>query len=451
MGNSFTQYMNGGIAMGHSSAGKCPGNRMTRFFAAALLLLAALIPTPSRSADITLSSKTYLLYYERDLPGSTTQNFAPVYEYLSADAAKLGGTSFSFHFYGWGRQDLRDETGSGKTTGELGSAYIQYLHPTGNGEMRLGRFFLTEGAAAEIMDGIFLKARTSVGLGVSIFGGVPVEATITSTEKGDSIYGGRVFYAKPGIAELGVSYLQEKGTFQGEDRKEIGGDLWLRPARMIELIGRATYNDATGAMAYQRYLVRLTPIARVDLSVGYEEYKYKDYFQTSLNPAFLPPSVDNNDKVQAVFAIVDWEVVNSVTLTLGAKNIKHDKESIGDATRGELGVKYSYNNRKDAAGLSAAVVSADRDENEYQEYRGYATYSPAKWRFALDALTHQYKQAINGTKNAYHVVGSAGYQLLELLQLSGDLTYTKSPRFDEDYAGLIRVSLFFGTGTGGKK
>jgi hypothetical protein len=136
---------------------------------------------------------------------------------------------------------------------------------------------------------------------------------------------------------------------------------------------------------------------------------------------------------------------------LGAKSIKHDTEAIGDATRGEVGVKYSYNNRRDAAGLSVAVVSADRDENEYQEYRGYATHSVAKWRIALDALTQRYQQAINGVKNTYQVVGSAGYQLLEILQLSGDLTYTKSPRFDEDYAGLIRASLLFGAGTGGKK
>jgi len=105
----------------------------------------------------------------------------------------------------------------------------------------------------------------------------------------------------------------------------------------------------------------------------------------------------------------------------------------------------------DAAGVSLAVVSGDRAENEYQEYRGYATYSPAKWRFALDALTHQYEQAIDGTEDAYHVVASAGYQLLEILQLSGDLTYTKSPRFDEDYAGLLRVSLLYGISTGGKQ
>lgn len=424
--------------------------RMTHCYAIALLLLTAFFPTSPQAADITLNSKTYLLHYERDLPGETRE-FTPVYEYLSADVGRLGGTSVSFHFYGWGRQDLQDETGHDKTSGELGSAYLQYLHPTGNGEARLGRFFLTEGAASEIIDGIFLKARTPFGLGASVFGGVPAEASITSTETGDSIYGGRIFFAKTGFAELGVSYLVEKGDFQGEDRKEIGGDLWIRPFGPVELLGRAAYNDATGHMAFQRYVLRLTPIARVDLAVGYEEYTYKDYFQRSLNPAFLFPPIDNNDEVRNIFAVVDWEAVKNVTIIVGAKNIKHDSDTVGDATRGELGVKYSYNNRRDAAGLSAAVVSADRDENEYQEYRGYATHSPAKWRFAVDALTHRYKQAIDGVKNAYHVVGSAGYQLLEILQLSADLTYTKSPRFDEDYVGLIRASLSFGYGTGGKK
>lgn len=437
--------------MGHSSAGGCPGNRMTPVCAAVLLLLASLFPTPSRSAEIAVSSKTYLHIYERDIPGVEKQQFAPLYEYLSADAGKLGGTAVSFHFYGWGRADLGDESGNGRTTGELGSAYLQYLHPTGNGEARLGRFFFTEGAASEIMDGVFLKARSAFGLGASVFGGIPVEATITSTEKGDSIYGGRLFFAKPGFAELGVSYLFEKGPFQGEDRKEIGGDLWVRPFGPVELVGRATYNDATGALAYQRYLLRVTPFARVDLSVGFESYKYKDYFQTALNPAFLFPAIDNNDEVRNLFAVLDWEAVKNVTIILGAKNIKHDSDTVGDATRAELGAKYSYNNRRDAAGLSAAVVTADRDENEYQEYRGYVTHSPAKFRFALDALTQRYKQAISGVKNAYQVVGSAGYQILEILQLSGDLRYTKSPRFDEDYAGLIRASLSFGAGTGGKK
>jgi hypothetical protein len=69
----------------------------------------------------------------------------------------------------------------------------------------------------------------------------------------------------------------------------------------------------------------------------------------------------------------------------------------------------------------------------------------------LDALTVQYKQAINGKKDQYQVVGTVGYQLLAYLQVSGNLTYTQSPDFQEDWAGLIRVNLDLGTSTGGKK
>jgi outer membrane protein OmpA-like peptidoglycan-associated protein len=409
----------------------------------ALLLASALFPAVSSAADINLSSKTYILYYQREVPGDKTLDLTPVYEYLSADAGRLGGTSFSFHFYGWGRHDLQDPSGNSesKTTGELGSAFLQYIHPTGNGEMRLGRFFLTDGSASEILDGLFLKARTPSGLGMSVYGGVPAEATITPTETGDSIYGGRVFYARPGLTEIGVSYLQEKGDFQGNDRKEIGGDLWLRPAGVLDLIGRATYNDATRAIAYQRYLLRFSPVPGVDLYAGYEGYDYKERFQTSLNPAFIFPAIDNTDKVNTGFASMDWEVVKGFTLTLGGKNIRHDSAAIGDAVRGDLGFKYVYNEHRDAVGASGAIVDADRDENSYSEYRGYATYTPGKWRFSMDALTHQYKQAISGTKQAYQVVASAGYRPIDILRLSGDVTYTKSPQFDEDYAGLVRVSL----------
>ena len=419
--------------------------------AAALLLLVTLLAAPSPGADITLSSRTYFLYYKRDVPGEASRRFAPVYEYLSADANGLGGTTVSFHFYGWGRQDMGEKTGSGKTSGDLGSAYLQYLHPTGNAEMRLGRFFLAEGVAREIVDGVFLKGRTGSGFGASAFGGVPVEATITATATGDSIYGGRLFFARPGFAELGVSYLQEKGEFQGNDRKEVGGDLWVRPFGTVELIGNATYNDATRALAFQGYMIRLSPFTRVDFSFGYEEYSYKDYFQTSLSPVFLAPAIDNTDKARIVIALLDLEVVKNVTLTLGAKTIRHDQKDPGDARRGELGVKYVYNDLKDAAGASFAWVTADLDENAYGEYRGYATWSPSRWRFALDALTRQYKQAIDGMKNALQVVGSAGFHPFDILRISGDLTYTKSPRFDKDYAGLVRVSLLFGPGAGGKK
>ena len=412
-----------------------------------LLLLPALLPDPCRAADITLSSRTYLLSYQRDIPGGDDQNFAPLYEYLSGDARNLGGTPLSFHFYGWGRIDLADDTDEDGRGGDLASAYLQYYHPTGNAEMRLGRFFFTEGTAAEIMDGIFLKMRTPVGFGLSVFGGIPVERTIISTETGDSIYGGRLFFVR-GFAEIGVSYLKEGGDFQGDDRETVGGDLWVRPGSWVELSGRAAYNVSTSALAQQRYVLRLSPISRLDLAVGYEEYNYADLFQTALHPAFLSPTVDPTDKAQIVFAIVDIEVASGLKFEGGVKNIRHDASDPGNAIRGEGGLRYAFNDLKDVAGLSAAVVSADLKENEYQEYRAFATYSPGGWRFSLDGLTHRYKEERNGLKDAYQVVGSAGYQVLPYLKVSGDVTYTRSPRFTEDVIGLVRVSLDLAATTG---
>jgi len=423
----------------------------------AVVAIALLLPLPfagtAPAADLSLSSKTYGLSYEREMPGGQKDRYAPLYEYLSADAANLGGKPLSFHFYGWGRVDLDTDSGSGNTSGEVGSLYLEYLHPEGNAQAKLGRFFLTEGAAMETIDGAFVKTTTPVGLGVSLYGGVPVEYSIlNNASAGDSLYGGRVFFVRTGLVEIGASYLKENGSFQeGKDRELVGGDLWLRVAPPVELTAQAAYNRSVSEMASQRYAVRIVPGATFDISAGYESYTYKGLFQSALNPAFVSPSVDNNDKVQTIFGIVDWAFVPGWTLEVAGKNIRHDKSDPGDANRGEVGLRYTYNDKKDVAGLSAAFVSADMEENEYQEYRGFATYSPAKVRLALDALTQQYKKEINGKKNAYQVVASAGYQVLASLQLSGNLTYTQSPNYQEDWAGLIRVNYDFATSTGGKK
>ena len=450
--NVFVQNTVLGVRMARSTTVVSSGKRLLPTIVAVSLLLPLLLAGTARAADLSLSSKTYGLLYQRELAGGQKDRYAPLYEYLSADAANLGGKPLSFHFYGWGRVDLGDDSGSGSTSGEVGSLYFEYLHPEGNAQAKLGRFFLTEGSAMEIIDGAFAKMTTPIGLGVSLYGGIPVEYSILdNASRGDSIFGGRVFFVRPGFVELGASYLKENGSFQGKNRELYGGDLWLRVAKGVELTGQATYNESVSEMASQRYAVRIVPGATFDISAGYESYTYKGLFQPALNPAFVFPSVNPDDKVQTIFGIVDWAFVPGWTLEVAGKNIRHDQSNPGDANRGEVALRYSYNDKKDTAGLSAAFVSADRTENEYQEYRGFATYSPAKLRLALDALTQRYKQEINGEKNQYQVVATAGYQVLASLQLSGNLTYTQSPNFQEDWAGLIRVTYDFATSTGGKK
>jgi len=430
------------------------GKRLLPAVIAITLLLPLLFAGGAPAADLSLSSRTYLRYYERELAGGDKNTFAPLYEYLSADASNLGGKPVAVHFYGWGRLDLSEPSGSGRTSAEIGSAYMEYLHPQGNAQAKLGRFFLTEGAAMETLDGVFVKMTTPAGIGVSGYGGTPVEQSILdNTGTGGSLYGGRVFFNRSGVTEFGVSYLKEKGPFLGRDRELYGGDLWLRVAPPVEFTAQATYNQSTRGMASQRYALRVIPGSRFDISAGYEAYSYKDLFQTALHPIFITPSavIDNTDQVQTVFGVLEWEAVSGLTFELAAKNIRHDKVNPGNANRGEAGVRYAFNDKKDVFGLSAAAVTADRDENEYREFRGFVSFSPSKFRLALDALTQQYKKAIDAKKNAYQVVASAGYRVLAVLQLSGDLTYTQSPTFQKDYAGLLRATLELGTATGGKK
>jgi hypothetical protein len=419
---------------------------------AASLFLPALPTGTADASDVNLSSKTYLLGYERELAGGQTDRYAPLYEYLSADAANLGGHPLSLHFYGWGRADLGDQSGTGRTSGEVSSFFLEYQHPEGNAQAKLGRFYLTEGAAMDVIDGAFVKATTPVGLGISLYGGVPVEYSILpGAQPGDSLYGGRIFFVKSGFAEIGASYLKENGSTDALDRELFGGDLWVRVAGPVQLTGQAFYNESASEMASQRYAVRIVPDGKFDISAGYEAYTYKGLFRSALNPAFVYPAVDNNDKVQSIFAVVDWEFNPDWTLEFSGKTIRHDNSDPGDANRGEVGLRHKYNGGKDVAGVSAALVSADQDENEYQQYRAFGSYSPEKLRLTLDGLYTHYKQAINGTNNAYQVVATAGYQVLAALQVSGNLTYTQGPNFENDYAGLVRVSYDLGFSTGGKK
>lgn len=442
--------------MGRSTTVVSPGKALLPAIVAISLFFTLLLAGTAPAADLSVSSNTYLRYYQRDLAGGNKNSYAPLYEVLSADAVNPGGMPIAFHFYGWGRVDLSDPSGSGKESGDLGSAYLEYLHPKGNAQLKLGRFFLTEGVAVETLDGGFFKVVTPVGIGISGYGGAPVEqSSLDNTRVGTSLYGGRLFFNRSGVTEIGVSYLKEKGPFEGKDREMYGGDLWLRIAPPVEFTGQATYNRSTKGMASQRYALRVVPGSRVDLSAGYEAYSYKDLFQTALHPIFILPSavIDNTDKVQTIFGVLDWEAVSGLTFELAAKNIRHDNPNVGNANRGEAGVRYAFNEKKDVFGVSAAAVTADRDENEYQEFRGFVTFSPAKFRLTIDALTRKYKkEPIPGNgKSAHQVVASAGYKVRPHLSVSGDLTYTQSPTYRQDYAGLFRATLELGTATGGKK
>jgi hypothetical protein len=424
--------------------------------------LAAMPTRPAGAAEATMSSTTYLRSYQRVDPAGGKDRYLPLYEYLSGDATQLSGDlPLAFHFAGWGRLDLATESGSGRTGGDFDAAYFDYRHPNGNGEARLGRFFLAEGVASDVIDGVFVKGRTEPGFGGSLFAGKPVEAASGVYKAGRSIYGGRAFFAAPGFAEIGASVLTESGDFPKGDgstanRTLAGADLWVRPASQIEFHGNAAYNLATKGFANQRYTVRLVPGAGMDVLAGYETYEYRDLFQGALSGAFhtTVAGFDNSDKVRVAFVTLDWEFVKGLVLEGSLKNVKHTASDPGTGNKGEAGLRWTWNDKKDSVGVFAGAMTGDRQENEYTEGRVYGMWSPGDLRFALDLLAQRYKTAFADApdrKNAMQAVASAGYQARPDLKVSGDVTYTKSPRLNDDYAGLLKVAYNFGFSTGGGK
>ncbi len=401
-------------------------------------------------ARVDITSETYLYLYERDIPLGTDKQLAPLYEYVSGDIYDFRGEAYSLHFYGWGRLDLGDETGSGRTAGDLSSFYLQYLGPEANTQYRVGRFFMAEGTAVETIDGVFAKSQFKKGFGAAAFAGVPVEQSSSAIDEGNSILGTRVFYVREGTLEVGVTYLLENGDFRGDDRKEIGTDLWFRPRGPFELTARTIYNLSTSEMALGRYVVRYIPNETIDLSVGTEGYGYDDYFQSALNPAFGATTLDFTDEVQSNFILLDWKATDSLTVEAGFQTFDHDAADPGDANRAEVGIRYLMDGFVDMLGASVVSQSADLAENEYTEYRAFGKRKAGKWDFSLDALTQRYTQAISGEKNAHQVVGSAGLQLKPNFRVSGDLRYTKSPTFKKDYAVLLRATVDLDNVTGAK-
>ncbi len=417
--------------------------------AVSIFAVCTIFSATGKAAEYDLSSRSYLNLYERETVAGQTEQFASLYEYLSLDVWEIGERDLSFHLYGWGRLDLGDESRGGDTNGDLSSAYLQYRDPWGNRHGKLGRFFLTEGTTAEMLDGLLFKGLLWHNFGASVYGGAPVENSIIAADEGDAIFGGRIYYVLPGVTEFGLGYFFEEGDFQGDNREEFGGDLWIRFARSLDLAGRAVYNIVTSDFAKHRLTLRLVPVHTVDLVVGTEEYQYKDLFQKSLHSAFLPPTVNPDDKVQSLFAKLDWQTREKLSLQAGVKSISHDEKDPGDATRGDVGLRLKLDGSVNLLGLSAAVQTADLSENEYQTYRGWLMGSVNRFSYSLDALTYLYEEKIDGEDTTYQVVGSAGFRFSPTFALSGDDRYTQSPRFEEDLAVLLRADLSLGSSGGG--
>ena len=413
-------------------------------------LLSLLLPAFSSAADYGVDGTTIIRLEQRTAPGVAKQTIAPATQYLGIDADGIGVKELSLHLYGWGRFDLADNSGEStnpkSTDGNLTYGYLLYRFPNANAQVKAGRFFMYEGVAAEQVDGLAARTDLAYGLTVSAYGGVPVKLDRGSATKGDFIGGGRLGYRYGGILDLGVSGLSETNspTATGKgDRRLVGADLWLSPVQMIELSGRSSYNTTTKEIAEHTYQATLRPTTGLTFNATFNDVRLADYFAFTNIKSLFSPTI--NEKYRSFGGSVTYRLAAlpfPVEATIDYMHFKRD--SIGDSDRIGAEVRVTPIERL-STGFSYARVAAANGIMSYNEVRGFALYGISRYTASLDLIGDIYDDKVYDKKVAYEIAASAGYQILPMVRLSGDVSYADNPWYDGEFKGLVRITVNYTT------
>jgi hypothetical protein len=414
--------------------------RIVRLSASVLLVL--FLSSVASALEFSGQSSSYLL--SRETADST--RLLPFYEYLNFKAEDFGSQNISFHFGGWFRYDLKNESYGTKSTGDLQYAYLSFKRDKGNAALNLGRLYVNEGVASEQIDGVFGRTDLKGGFTVAAFGGSPVE-TVFDTRTGDSVYGGRISQGLPELYRIGLSYLLEKND-SADFRKEEGLDLWFRPVNKVEILGSSFYNALTSAWMKHTYYLTLGPFSILSLRTEFTQISYKDYFTSATTTAFKldPTLIDPQEKVSTVGEEVSFNLGKAI---LSADYKKYNYDIAGDADY--YGGKLAYAGAQNiGAGLSVHRMDGQTDKLRYYEYRLYGYKKFAKTDVTVDLLTVSYDVEINGVKNAYSASLAGGYALSAKARLAADIEYAKDPFFNKDVRGLVKLVYNFDVVPGAK-
>lgn len=395
--------------------------------AVSLLILLSL-PFTASALDLTGQSRTYL-QSRQDVDGT---RYMPLYEYLNFSAGNAPREAVSFHFGGWYRYDLRNDSYGTASTGDLQYAYLTVRKSTANAALSLGRVLVNEGVISSQLDGLYARTDLRGGFRLAAYGGSPVE-TDGDTRSGDSIYGGRVSHGIPDIYTVGVSYMQEKND-RRDFRKESGVDLWLRPFSKLEVMGSSSYNDISNAWMLHQYTLLFGPFGNLRLSADASKVYYKEYFSATTSSAFTFPSIDPNETVTTLGGSADYALTTSLSAGIDLKNFDY---AVADNKAKYYGARIAYASAGLGAGLAAHRMDGPTERLQYDDQRIYVTKKLSKLDLTLDAVRIAFQQPINGVSDAYTGSAAAGYALSQKARLVADVQYAKTPDYDKDVRGML--------------
>jgi len=407
------------------------------------------------AADYSFSGESSTLFLMRTTIDK--KNIFPAYEYLRLNMTNnlSDGSGVSFYLGAWGRADLADKTTDKYTNEDLQYAYLSYKASKNNTIVNVGRQFVTEGVAAERIDGLYLRNDFKYGIGAAAFFGHTVITEPNSQpiyQGGALVYGTRISQTDKKYYTVGLSALKSERENNSPYREEEGVDIWLRPHQQVDVTGRSTYNSITNGWMEHSYALSTNPLEQLRIVADFSQINYRDYLfnMTTSALSFANRLIDPNEKLIATGVILSYSPIKNLTVSADYKY--HDYEIAKNANYYGVKAAYSFPDSI-SAGFGVHRMDGKTGRLRYTEYRAYASKRIGVVNVSADFTNVGYDAQINGVKNSFAITGSAGYKFNEKLKIGADLEYSQSPDFDNEVRGLLKVTYAFDTrrGEGGDK
>jgi len=410
-----------------------------------MAIASCMITSPLMAADASVSGEATTIFRMKQTIFKDNQY--PLYEYLRFNVVKNleSGSAVSFYLGTWGRVDTADKSTDAHRDGDLQYAYLSYQGAKNNTVVNLGRQFVTEGVAAERLDGLYLHSDFIAGIGAAAYAGKSVMSTDTPTKDSFLVYGGRLTQSMPQYYTVGLSALKSDTDSGGRFREEEGVDLWVHPVKQLDLTGRSSYNSITKGWMEHAYTASILPMESLRFSAELSNIQYKDYFYNMTSTVFtsnISNFINTDEKMMSLGGGVSYSPIKNLTIVgdYKANTYEHAGRANYYGGRVNYALPESF-----LVGCAYHRMDGKTDRLSYSEYRLFASKKLGPTDLAVDFNNTEYDTRINGIRNSYGVTGSAGYEFNEKLKIGADVEYSKNPDFDNEVRGLIKVNYLFDT------
>ena len=382
------------------------------------------------------------------------KNIFPAYEYLRLNMTdnRSDGSGVSFYLGAWGRADLADKSTSSSTDGELQYAYLTYRDPKNNTAVSIGRQFISEGVAAERIDGLYLRNDFDYGIGASAFFGNSV-ITEPTYQGGAVVYGTRISQTDKKYYTVGLSALKSDREDDTQFREEAGLDLWVRPLKQVDVTGRSTYNSLTSGWMENNYALSYSPLSTLRLGADFSHINFKDYLSgvTTSALSIKNPIWNSNEKQTAIGTSAAYTAIKNLTVAADFKFYSYDQS--GDAYY--FGGKATYQLPEALlVGGGLHRMEGYVDKLRYTEFRAFASKKLSHADLTIDLTNVNYDKKISGISNSYALTAAGLYEVNRKLKVGADLEFSRNPDFDSELRALVKAIYTFDskfTAEGGTK